>query len=277
MGKKNKKNLTGLSVKNIDTTKNSGELYIYGEIAEDKWWETDVTPQDITDSLAELEGVKNIDVYVNSPGGGVFAGMAIYNILNRFSKDCTITAHIDGIAASITAVIVMVADKIIMPANTLLMIHDPLLGICGYYNAKDLQDIIKILEPVKETILNVFDARLNLPREEIENLLSEETYITAEKALEYGIIDEIGELKELTATDSPENKQIKVVNGVNFDTDKFKNLLQYIENTYTPEEQEQDGEDTQVDEPKVQETHEPIDYTELQNSIKLTEDLLSLY
>ena len=260
MAQKNKK-LTGISVKNINTVESTGELYIYGEISEDKYWETDVTPQDITESLSELEGIKTLDIYVNSPGGGVFAGMAIYNILNRFAKDCTITAHIDGIAASIAGVIIMVADKIVMPANTLIMIHDPLLGIGGYYNAKELQGILDVLAPVKETILSVFEARLNLSREEIESLMGAETYITAKEALEYGIIDEIGELKEFDATTSIENKNIKVVNGVNFDTKNFKNF---------PKNFVEDNEE-------MPEKIEPIDYTPFSNSLKLTEDFLSLY
>jgi ATP-dependent Clp endopeptidase proteolytic subunit ClpP len=289
MSKKNKKKiavvnnkLTGLSVKNIDTTKSSGDLYIYGEITEDKWWETDVTPQDITEALAELEGVENINLFVNSPGGGVYAGMAIYNILNRFSENCTITAHIDGIAASIAGVIIMVADKIVMPANTLIMIHDPLLGICGYYNAKELQDIIDVLGPVKDTILNVFEARLSISREEIEVLMNAETYITAEKALEYGIIDEVGELKELKSETNPEDKNIKVVNGVNFDTKNFKNFPKNFLDLDVVEEDPEDGEGTQEIPEEVEKTEEdnqpqPIDYTELENSLKLTEDFISLY
>jgi len=271
------KKLTGLSVKNIDTEKNSGDLYIYGEITEDKWWETDVTPQDITEALSELEGVENINLFVNSPGGGVYAGMAIYNILNRFAENCTITAHIDGIAASIAGVIIMVADKIIMPSNTLIMIHDPLLGICGYYNSKELQDIINILAPVKETILNVFEARLALSRDEIEELMSAETYITAEKALEYGIIDEIGELKELKSETNPEDKNIKVVNGVDFDTKNFKNFPKNFLDVEESEDDNEDGENTEeVEKTEDEDESEIIDFSKYENSLKLMESSISI-
>lgn len=275
MKPKNKK-LTGISVKNVDTTKSRGELYIYGEISDDKWWGDEVTPDDVLQTLSELDGVKDIDVYVNSPGGGVFAGMAIYNILNRFSKNSTLIGHIDGVAASIAGVLIMVCDRIKMPANTLLMIHDPLIGLFGNYNIKDLEELIKVLKPVKETIVNVFEARMNLERDKIIELMEAETYITADIALEYGLIDEIGELKELKTETDPQNKNIKIVNGVGFDTDRIKKLSNFINDSSeeTPEDHEEE-QDTDED-PVTDEEPKEISYTEFENSINLMNNFLIL-
>lgn len=277
---KNKK-LTGLSVKNVNSENSTAELYIYGEITEDKWWETDVTPDDIREALSALDTIKNIDLYVNSPGGGVFAGMAIYNILNRLSKTANITAYIDGIAASIAGVVVMVADKIVMPANTLLMIHDPLLGICGYFNIEDLEKIIAVLNPVKETILNVFEARMNISREEIAELMKAETYITASEALEYGLIDEIGELKDISTSTDPKNRDRKLVNGVSFDISNFKNFpadfLNEEKREEDPETEEKD-EETQEDEATQDEeiSESAADISHFENMLKLEGDLITI-
>jgi ATP-dependent Clp protease protease subunit len=217
----NKRKL-GFDVRNIAESNNSADLYIYGEIVEDKYYKTDVTPLEIADSLSVLEGVKNINLYINSPGGGVFAGMAIYSILERYKENSRITAYIDGVAGSITSVIVMVAHEIVMPSNTMIMIHDPMVGLGGYYNADELLSIAANLEPIKETIINVYRKNFTISDSEISSLMSLETFMTAQKCLEYGLIDKIADEKEITVTESPENKHVKIINGVLFDTKNFQ-------------------------------------------------------
>ncbi|NIP27930.1 MAG: Clp protease ClpP, partial [Phycisphaerae bacterium] len=104
-----------------------------------KWFDDDVTPTDIKEELDKLKDVDEINVYVNSPGGNVFAGVAIYNELKRFNKP--VTSYVDGLAASIASLIVLAADKVVMPFNAMLMIHNPYMIAVGDANGfRELAD-----------------------------------------------------------------------------------------------------------------------------------------
>ncbi|WP_415338298.1 head maturation protease, ClpP-related, partial [Clostridium perfringens] len=131
----NNKNIGTLEFKNLNN--NNSELRLYGEIVStewDKWENEDKCPEDIVSVLNEA-GDRDIDIYINSGGGSVFAGLAIYNMLKRHKGKKII--HIDGVAASIASVIAMAGDEIIMPSNSFLMIHKPLCGVWG--NANDMR------------------------------------------------------------------------------------------------------------------------------------------
>lgn len=185
------KNVGKIEIKN--QTEEKAELYFYGDIVSDSWssWWTDEDkcPQDVSDFLKELENSQNVDIYINSGGGSVFGGIAIYSMLKRHKGKKTV--HVDGLAASIASVIALAGDKVIIPKYANFMIHNPLTFLFGGYNAKDLNEIVGALESCKESILNIYmdHAKEGVTREEISELMNQETWFTGERAAEYFNID----------------------------------------------------------------------------------------
>lgn len=185
------KNVGKIEIKN--QTEEKAELYFYGDIVSDSWsswWaDEDKCPQDVSDFLKELENSQNVDIYINSGGGSVFGGIAIYSMLKRHKGKKTV--HVDGLAASIASVIALAGDKVIIPKYANFMIHNPLTFLFGGYNAKDLNEIVGALESCKESILNIYmdHAKEGVTREEISELMNQETWFTGERAAEYFNID----------------------------------------------------------------------------------------
>jgi ATP-dependent Clp protease protease subunit len=203
---------------NVKNLNGVGEIYIYGEITDDKWYDTDVTPTDIARQLKELENVSELKLYVNSPGGGVYAGVAIFNALKRFGKP--ITAYIDGVAASIASLIVLAADEVVMPSNAQLMIHNPYLwGTSGDANA--LRQTADRLDRVKDIIVDTYKAKTGLDDEKLSQMMDEETWLRGPEALELGFVDSVDEEQKIAACFSGENVKFK---NVEFDPSKFRNF-----------------------------------------------------
>lgn len=174
-----------------------GEIFIYGEITDWKWLDEDVTPNDIKNELAKLKDVDSINVYVNSPGGNVFAGVAIYNALKRFNKP--ITAYVDGIAASIASLIILAADKVVMPLNAMLMIHNPWSCICG--SALELRDHADKLEQITDSVLiTTYQAKTGITKEKLKDMLDKETWLSAEEAVALGFADEMEAEQQIAAS-----------------------------------------------------------------------------
>ncbi|MDU6116093.1 MAG: Clp protease ClpP [Paeniclostridium sordellii] len=185
------KNVGKIEIKN--QTEEKAELYFYGDIVSDSWsswWaDEDKCPQDVSDFLKELENSQNVDIYINSGGGSVFGGIAIYSMLKRHKGKKTV--HVDGLAASIASVIALAGDKVIIPKYANFMIHNPLTFLFGGYNAKELNEIVGVLESCKESILNIYmdHVKEGVTREEISELMNQETWFTGERAAEYFNID----------------------------------------------------------------------------------------
>lgn len=179
-----------ISVSNASTN-GSGELYIYGDIADEKWWDDDVTPKSIMDSLNTLGSVKNIDIHINSCGGSCIAGNAIISILDSYKRknNATLNVYIEGIAASMGSGIASVGDKVYMADNALYMVHRPLAG--SYGNADDMQKTIDLLEKVEETLVANYMRKFKGTEDELRQLLADETWLSADEAKEYGFVDEI--------------------------------------------------------------------------------------
>ena len=193
-----------------------GEVYIYGEIDDFKWWGDEVTPTDIKDELAKLKDVDEINVYVNSPGGGVFAGVAIYNELKRVNKP--VTSYIDGIAASIASLIVLAADRVVMPSNALYMIHNPWSCVCG--NANEMREVADRLDKITDsTLVTTYQNKTGLPEEKIKELLDAETWLSGEEAAELGFVDEVLEEQKVAACYKGDNVEF---NNVEVQLNKFK-------------------------------------------------------
>ena len=167
-------------------TQDSAQLYIYGDIVSSEWgkWEdTDTAPEDVRNFLKEVEGLQNIDIYINSGGGSVFAGMAIYNMLRR--NKAYKTVHVDGLAASISSVIALAGDKIIIPSNAYFMVHKP--WTLTYGNSNDLRKTAETLDTIEEGMMNVYGENLKdgVDIEAVKNMVNEETWLTGSEAAQY--------------------------------------------------------------------------------------------
>lgn len=179
---------------------NEADLYLYIEIAS---WGGGYCAHSAQSFKAELDSLGDIsilNIYINSPGGDVFEGEAIYNMLVRKAKTCQINAYIDGMSASIASIITMAATHIAMPSNSMMMIHRA--SSCVYGNTDELQKCITLLEKIdsnmKQTYINRSGGKLD--EETLDTWLSSgDTWLTAQECLDYGLCDEITDAIELSA------------------------------------------------------------------------------
>ena len=172
-----------LNIKNLDE---KAELHFYGEIVSDeweKWSDLDTCPEDVLNYLSEIEDYKKLDIYINSGGGSVFAGLGIYNILKRHKGRKTV--YVDGLAGSIASIIAMVGDEIIVPSNSFMMIHKPLCGVIG--NANDMREMADTLDRIEEGLINTYKTKLkdNVDIETIKTMVNAETWLTGVEASRY--------------------------------------------------------------------------------------------
>ena len=168
-------------------TDTTAEIHFYGDIVDSEWyaWEdTDTYPLQVKEFLDQVQG-KDLSIYINSGGGSVFAGMSIYNMLKRHSGNKTV--HVDGLAGSIASVIALAGDRVIMPSNSYFMIHKPMYGLWGSYNANEFRDMADTLDLIEEVIINVYKDNLveGIDIETIRNFVNEETWFTGEEASKY--------------------------------------------------------------------------------------------
>ena len=192
-------------------------VYLYGDIVDERptdWFGGEVAgdfiiPKDVREIIDGIsEG--NIELHINSYGGSVFASVAIFNFLKASGKN--ITAYNDGICASGASLILMSGDKIIMPANTMLMIHRA--SAFGWGNCNDLRSVAETLEKLdNSTVLETYKFRFKGSDEDLMNLIDSESWISAKEALEYGLCDEVIELSPPKVKESQEEITNK---GINF-------------------------------------------------------------
>ncbi|MGI8152505.1 ATP-dependent protease ClpP protease subunit [Staphylococcus haemolyticus] len=186
-------------------TDKKGEIFIYGDIVSEEWFANEVTAPGFKQQLDELGNVSEIDVHINSSGGNVFEGHAIYNMLKMHKAKINI--YIDALAASIASVIAMSGDTIFMHKNSFLMIHNSWIMTVG--NAKELRETADLLDKTDEASNQAYlDRALNISEEELKELLDAETWLTASEALEKGFIDEILEPNEIAASISDERYKL---------------------------------------------------------------------
>lgn len=197
-------------------SKDVGELMIYGDIASASWGEDEITPKLFKEELDALGEIKFLNIYINSGGGEVFAGQAIYSMLKRHAANKTV--YIDGIAASIASLIAMAGDKIIMPSNAMLMIHKCWNIAMG--NSDEFRQMADRMDKVDESIVGVYVDKTGKDRKEILDLLKAETWFTAEEALAAGFADEVEKEKKLAAS---MNGDFLNMNGQTFDLERYQN------------------------------------------------------
>lgn len=186
------------SIKN--KTEESADLYLYDEIG---FWGDDGNT--VIQQIKDLK-VATLNVFINSPGGSVFDGTTIYNVLVRHPAKVDVT--IDGIAASIASVIAMAGDTIRMGENAMMMIHDPMVMTWG--RAEDLRKEADVLDQLKETIITTYAARTSQERSDLAKWMEEETWFDARRAEELKFVDEVIAAKKAAAS-------------LNFDLSNYKN------------------------------------------------------
>ena len=166
-------------------TENGRTLFLNGTIADESWYDDDVTPQLFKNDL--YNGSGDVTVWLNSPGGDCVAAAQIYNMLKEYPGNITI--KIDGIAASAASLIAMAGNEVLMSPVSMMMIHNPMTAAIG--NADDMQKAAAMLDEVKDSIINAYELKTGLSRAKLAHLMDDETWMNAVKAVELGFADGI--------------------------------------------------------------------------------------
>ena len=210
-----------------DAASETAELLLYGDISDRSWYGDEVTPKQFAADLATCEG-KNLNVHINSPGGDVFAAQAIHNQLKAYTGK--VTMYIDGMCASAATIIACAGDTVIMPANTIYMIHNPKSAMKGFFDATELGKVAKQLDTVKQTIVNVYLNRINgtLSETQLKHKMDDEAWMDATTAKTYGFVDEIA---DAIPVENKWENDVLIVNSVSCKltdfkhTEELKNIL----------------------------------------------------
>jgi ATP-dependent Clp protease protease subunit len=160
-------------------------LELHGTIAEESWFDDDLTPQMFKDELNAGSG--DITVWINSPGGDCVAAAQIYNMLANYKGN--VTVKIDGIAASAASVIAMAGNTVLMSPVSMMMIHNPATMAFGDHT--EMEKAIEMLEGVKDSIINAYTLKTGMSRAKLSRLMDAETWMDATKAVELGFADDI--------------------------------------------------------------------------------------
>lgn len=215
------------------------DLYLYNIIDDYAYEGYTDSAESILKDINDLGAIKTLNVYINSPGGSVFEGISIKNMLERQKlKGCFINVVIDGLAASIASIIAMAGDKITMPENALLMIHR---ASCGCYgNADEMAKQIEVLNKIDTVLTNTYVTRSNgrLTAEDVTEMFnSGDTWLTAQEAMSYGLCDEITEKLEAVAKyeDCSKNQSIDI-NKWASKVDEWCKEIAITNSTENPEE-----------------------------------------
>jgi len=262
---------------------NNQELILDGPIASDTWWGDEVTPDLFREELKQHAG--DLTVVINSPGGDVFAGLAIYNALVNHNGN--VTVRVDGLAASIASVIAMAGDKIIMSPGSMIMIHRPSVYAAG--TVDDMEKAKDVLMKIEEGITPIYAKRTGLSDEKITELLEAETWMLADKAVELGFADEVSEAPEKQKQD----ESVQNVMDMNFafsmsavkqaDAKPMQSLVEQIKakaeaeavKAAEPAEETTTEPETKTDEPAAPEAApeaEPTDEAEQSEPEELTDN-----
>lgn len=196
---------------------NSGDLILYGDISNKDFWDEDITPDKVMDDLDELGDIDTLNIRINSNGGNLFAGISLSNIIRKYGQDNNVktVAYIEGLAASAMTIIVAVCDEVKMYSNSMQMIHNPFGIFMG--NSNDLRKAADDLDSMREAMINTYQERTGLDREEIVDMLDEETWLDADMSIEKNFADE----KLTSEVAASFNNDNLIMNDVEFDLSKF--------------------------------------------------------
>ena len=168
-----------------DNGDGSRTLFLCGSIADESWYDDDITPKAFREDLNAGQG--DVVIWINSPGGDCVAAAQIYNMLMDYPGN--VTVKIDGIAASAASVIAMAGTRVLMSPTALMMIHNPLTVAIG--DSAEMQKAIDMLSEVKESIINAYEIKTGLSRAKLSHLMDAETWMNAKKAVELGFADDL--------------------------------------------------------------------------------------
>lgn len=213
---KKRKNQRFWQIRAAANEQNVGEVLLYGEISAYEYWGDEVLPKEFKEELDALGDVDELRVFINSPGGDVFAGQAIHSMLKRHSAH--VSVYVDGLAASIASVIAMAGDTVIMPVNAMMMVHQPWTWASG--NAEHFRRLADDLDKIAESIVAAYETKSGLNRDRIIELMDAETWLTAEEAVELGFADQLEESKQVAAS---LRNGLLVVQGQEFDLSRYRN------------------------------------------------------
>lgn len=171
------------------------EILLYGDIGE-SWFSEGNGAKQFVEDLREIKDAKRLSIRLNSGGGCVFEGMAIFNAIDRHSAKKTV--YIDGLAASIASVIAMAGESVIIAENALFMIHDPFGGVLG--SAADMRNTANLLDKIKEVMITSYQRKARLSGGEISQMMSAETWMTASEALDKGFATHVGKAMQMAAS-----------------------------------------------------------------------------
>lgn len=259
-------------------------LYLEGTIASETWWGDEVTPEAFRNELRQMKG--DLLVHINSQGGDVFAGVTIYNALKDYSKGKgKVTVKVDGLAASIASVVAMAGDEIIMSPGSMMMVHNP--WSMGVGSAEELRKAADTLDEIKDAILPIYTERSGLSDEEVQDLMDNETWMTAEKAVELGFADVVQKDQKKEAEPKEEEGEAVNLMMANFafsmsaTRSAMKDLIQKVNNSerdtqMNDDELKKTEAETQVDAPEneaeVKETPEVKDSCDKETCEKKAEE-----
>ncbi|GGH83580.1 ATP-dependent Clp endopeptidase proteolytic subunit ClpP [Pullulanibacillus pueri] len=177
---------------------NEADIFIYGDITSYRWNESDTTASSFKGDLDQLGDVSTLNLYINSPGGSVFEGIAIHNMLKRHKAK--VNVHVDALAASIASVIAMAGDTIYMPKNSMLMIHNPWTFAIG--NATELRKQADDLDRIAGSAFQSYMQKAGdkLTEEKLQGMLDAETWLSADQAFEFGLCDVVESENQMAAS-----------------------------------------------------------------------------
>lgn len=206
------------NVRNSTTDNGVGELLLMGDIEDTAWFEDDVTPKQIIDELEELGDIDKLEIKINSRGGSVWAGHTIYALIQEYAdkNSVELEGHVLGLAASIASVIAAQVPKLVMYPSAMLMIHNPWLGpVVG--DANDFLEYAETLDSIRESLIIAYKNKTGLPRNQIIEMMDEETWLTSEEAVAIGLADEVKDNVNAAASLRGNNL---VMNGTKFNLNK---------------------------------------------------------
>ena len=173
----------------------SAEILLYGQIGA-SWWGDSITAAGFKKELKALGEVDTIDLRINSEGGSVFDAASIYNSLKE--HNAYVTAHVDGMALSAASVVLMAGDERVMAENAFVMIHDPWSMVAG--DARSMRKEADLLDQIKSTIVRMYTDRTGIDTKEVEDMMSDETWLTSDEALSKGFVDRVSENMKVAAS-----------------------------------------------------------------------------
>ena len=190
-----------------EETPASRELFLYGVMAEESWFDDDITPAEFRAEL--MSGTGPVIIWLDSPGGDVFAAAQLYNMLREYSNSGKgeVEVRIDAIAASAATVVAMAGDKTVISPVAMMMIHNP--SMIAWGDREEMKRAMATLDEVKEAIINAYRQKTSLPRDKIARMMDCETWMNATKAVELGFADEI--LDDRAALDVEEGMAVSML------------------------------------------------------------------